>query len=174
MFKIIGLIFILFSPSVIGEVIYNGESHPFSMSAKWDTNESVLIQKSSTSSSFSSPNYLTATINVANGWGGVAYVPKKWKELNLSKALYLQLAVKSSKPTNIAIQLYDSSKVSSNKQIIKVTKDYQFHKIAIDQFTGVDPFTIQAIIFSINSGEEVTYRIDLDDIETIESLDIAK
>lgn len=171
MFKIAGLLLLMLSPVAIGETIYNGESHPFSLSAKWDSNESTLIQKSSNASSFSAPNYLRATINVAEGWGGVSYVINNWKDTNMSKALFLQFAAKSPKDVTLAVQLYDANKISSKKHLIDLTKQYEFYKIPMDKLSGVDPFTIRAIVFSITKGGTVTHLVDIDNIETIDDLD---
>lgn len=173
-FKFTGLCLVftaLFSPIGFGEVIYNGESHPFMMSAKWDSNGSALVQKSSSASSFSAPNYLSANINVKNWWGSVAYVPANWKEINLSKALYLQFAIKSSNDTSLIIQLYDSNKVSSRKETIKVSKVYSVYSIPMEQFSGIDPYKIQAIVFAVSEVGTPSYTIDIDNIETIDDLD---
>lgn len=173
-FKFTGLCLVftsLLSSWAMSEVIYNGESHPFKMSAKWDSNGSSLLQQSSSSSSFSAPNHLRASINVKNWWGSVAYVPSNWTELNMSKALYLQFAAKSNKPVTMIVQLYDSNKTLSRKETVNLTGIYQVFSIPMEQFSGIDPFKIQAIVFAVSERESPSYTIDIDNIETIDNLD---
>ena len=147
-------------------VIYNGETAKFSNAASWDPNGSSV--KSSTVAPYSAPRHLRATINVKNWWGATAYVPNNWLPIDLSHATYLRLAIKSSSPVNLKIELFSTSQGVSNGFMVNVTTSYTILTIPRTQFAGIDLSQVTAIVFSVRSVSSGSFLVDVDDITSID------
>lgn len=146
---------------VRSEVLYNGESVPFSSSSGWDANGSTLKQTST--APFSKANHLRVTLKVKNWWAGAAYVPKAWQPVDLKGRL--SMMIKSSSAHELLIQIHDSSKKASDLYKIVVDSTYRKYDIPLCALTGADPSKTTAVVFAVSLKGPATYNVDIDDIE---------
>ena len=163
------LFFYFYGGSSLGlsEILYNGESVPWSAAATWDSNGSTI--QSSSVSPHTRPNHIRMNlVQKGNYWSAAGYVPKNWNPMDFSTLKSIGFWLKSSSATQLLFQVFDG-KTASLPVTIQAVPSYTKFSVPISSLNtnGVNLKTINALVFAISKDGSLTYTVDVDDIETL-------